>query len=608
MSQSQNQVQVTNIAGGGSPPIPISRNLTYAQLLTNIAGSTLVTGETITITDFQIITYIQNSGAIGSEVIHYGSIEPMVARAISPNQLAPEIVSTVNPTDIIYYEPIFTDRQYDAVNSGGITSTGVITYREDLQGVARQYDWRNVVFRRWETSAGSGIFDSITDTGFAFQDFSPYAGGTTNNTFIGSPLQLGAVFSTTYWLDNVVLQQFSAVCNIGIAYGCTIFGAFSNNSIGSMAYITAYQEFQANTIRNLQNCTFTLQTNGNYGESWTGNIFNNLCNLNNVLECVNNNIGQDFVLNICAKINGNSTTQRMVCNYVDTISYNNLQDCNYNHGHQIEANNALSIVSNDCFIIFSNTGIDITTSYINDNVADNISNNIIDYISQNIASSIQSNVPTATGLGTEISNNMANIIQNNYFGDGALINGNVAGVQISSNSITVGISNNSVNSCNSNTNADITNNICYTISNNDCAIYNNQVGNIEANIGSTIQNNGGVSISNNSNISSIEFNSVSFLDNNNFNNFDFQGNSGWGFTNNIVNGDKIKGCSNVNLDTCTINTRGISSNNFVTPLSGYTFSPTVNMAASTPSITTYDTTNGQVEQVLTAGVLTYNTF
>jgi len=608
MSQSQNQIQVTNIAGGGSPPTPISRNLTYAQLLTNISGSTLVTGETITITDFQIITYIQNSGAIGSEVIHYGSIEPMVARAISPNQLAPEIVSTVNPSDIINYEPIFTDRQYDAVNSGGITSTGVITYREDIQGVARQYDWRNIVFRRWETSAGSGVFDSITDTGFAFQDFSPYAGGTTNNTFVGSPLQLGAVFGTTYWLDNVVLQQFSAVSNVGIGYGCTFFGAFGNNSLGGMAYVTAYQEFQANRITNLQNCTFTLQANGNYGESWTGNVFNDLCNVNNVLECTGNNIGQDFVLNICAKITSNTTTQRMVCNYVDTIQYNNLQDCNYNHGHQIEANNALSIVSNDCFIILSNTGIDIATSSINDNVADNISSNIIDFISQNVSSLIINNYGYVTGSGTEISNNVVNIIQNNSLNDGALINGNVAGVQISNNTISVGISNNSVNSCNSNSNADITGNICFNIDNNDCVVYNNQVGSIVGNTGSTIQYNGGVSISNNSNIASIEYNAISYLDNNNFNNFDFQSNSGWGFANNTVNGDRIKGCSNVSLDTCTINTRGISTNNFVTPLSSYIFSPTVNMASTNPSITTYDTTNGQVEQVLTAGVLTYTSF
>jgi hypothetical protein len=298
----------------------------------------------------------------------------------------------------------------------------------------------------------------------------------------------------------------------------------------------------------------------------------------------------------------------MVCNYVDIIQYNNLQDCNYNHGHQIEANNALSIVSNDCFIILSNTGINIASSTINDNVADNISSNTIDFISQNVSSLIVNNYNTASGSGTQISNNVVNIMQNNALADGALIYGNIAGVQISYNTISVGISNNSVNSCVSNQNGDISGNIGFNIDNNDCAVYNNQVGSIVGNTGSTIQYNGGVSISNNSNIASIEYNAISYLDNNNFNNFDFQSNSGWGFTNNIVNGDRIKGCSNVILDTCTINTRGISTNNFVTPLSGYTFSPTVNMAASTPSITTFDTTNGQVEQVLTAGVLTYTSF
>ena len=616
MSQSQNQIQVTNISGGGSPPTPISRNLTYQQLLANISGSTLVTGETITITDFQIITYIQNSGAIGSEVIHYGSIEPMVARAISPNQLAPEIVSTVNPTDIIYYEPIFADREYDAVNSGGITSTGVITFRQDIKGNARNYDWRNIVFRRWETAAGSGVFDSITDTGFSFQDFAPFNAATSFNHFVGSPLAFSAAYSIPYWLDNVVGVNFTAVNTVGLGYGCTVQGTFGNNKIGSMLYVNCLADFSANTITNMNGLQFSANCIGNYGESWTSSTVGGVCQVNNILQfnintisgTVSNNVCRNVQNNICSgAITGSGSINN---NVVNVILNNNLTDCNYNTGNQIDSNSNGAIINNDCFSIFNNNMLTNTSSSsIDGNICETISGNTIEWIHLNVMNLIQNNNATGTGSGTEIAGNIGGNISENTMDDGTLITYNNVTYSINNNSINLGIYYNRFFQCQFNTNVEITNNIGQYIEYNTVLLIDsNSVGIISNNSGGTIQYNQGLSIQVITNFTNIKYNNLTYINSSNIGGFELSGNLGYGFTNITNTGGDITGCNNVSLDTCTINTRGIKANNFLTGINVYTFSPTVNMAASTPSITTFDTTNGQVEQVLTAGVLTYTPF
>ena len=204
--------------------------VTYNELVSLINTNSLIPGNTYVITDFQTVTYIQYSGSgIGNEEIYKGDIEPMLVHAVAPNKVDTKIESTIYPTDIITWKPFFQDREWDAVLG---QSTGVITSREDtILKLKRDFDFRNIIFRRWETVNGSGIFDSFFNTGFAYQDYPPFttSGDGSSNCYIGSLLQFSAGFGIPYWLDNTVGKQSTYSMNIKFAYGNNVEGYFDTN-------------------------------------------------------------------------------------------------------------------------------------------------------------------------------------------------------------------------------------------------------------------------------------------------------------------------------------------------------------------------------------------
>jgi hypothetical protein len=237
----------------GSEPIEI----TYTELLNLISTNTLIAGRQYLITDFQTVTYIQFSGGgIGSEEIHTGAIEPMLVQAVSSSELATEIWSTVYPTDKITWVASFADRDWDAVAG---QSTGVITSRYDtLLKLYRDYDWRNVIFRRWETVSGSGDYNNYTDTGFAFQDFTPF--NLTLGAFdvsVGSGLEAGqATLGLPYQLDNVVFQLDCAVSKVSIGVASTFQEVFAVNNINILLDQLCLLEFINNNIKIVQSNQF----------------------------------------------------------------------------------------------------------------------------------------------------------------------------------------------------------------------------------------------------------------------------------------------------------------------------------------------------------------
>ena len=142
------------------------------------------------------------------------------------NKVDTKIESTIYPTDIITWKPFFQDREWDAVLG---QSTGVITSREDtLFKIKRDFDFRNIIFRRWETINESGIYDSVLNTGFAYHDYPPFttSGDGSYNCYIGSPLIANSIFGIPYWLDNTIGKQSTSFMNIEYAYGNNIEGFF----------------------------------------------------------------------------------------------------------------------------------------------------------------------------------------------------------------------------------------------------------------------------------------------------------------------------------------------------------------------------------------------
>jgi len=202
----------------------------YSELTTLLNNNELIPSSYYLINDFQTVTYIQFSNSIGNEEIHTGATEPMLVQAVSSSGLSTNIISTIYPTDNITWKPFFNDRDYDAVLG---QSTGVITSRYDtLLKLYRDYDWRNVIFRRWETVSGSSDYNNYTDTGFAFQDFTPFNLALDNfDVSVGSGLEVGQIgLGAPYQLDNVVFQLDCTVSKVSLGAVSTFQNTFDVNN------------------------------------------------------------------------------------------------------------------------------------------------------------------------------------------------------------------------------------------------------------------------------------------------------------------------------------------------------------------------------------------
>jgi hypothetical protein len=219
--------------GGGFTPI------TYSALSALAGSSNLVPGAFYEITDFRTSHYIQfsgpvtGSGGIGGEEVNLGPIEPLVVQAVSYSELSVNASSSTYPNDKILYLLSVPDGDYDYAAASG---RGCIIYRENTpRKVARDYDWRSVVFRRWETSPSSGDYYSCTPVvGSAYQDVSPFTYPDTYfNTYIKSPLDNPVEFIISssgfnYWLDNTVLDATTISdfqCNFAYLNHLTGYGA-----------------------------------------------------------------------------------------------------------------------------------------------------------------------------------------------------------------------------------------------------------------------------------------------------------------------------------------------------------------------------------------------
>ena len=474
-------------------------SITYNDLVALAGAGNLKVGAFYLITDFRMVTYIQFSGGgIGSEDIHNGKLEPMIVQAASPSDIDGTIISTVNPTDIINYSLLFSDREWDAVAG---QSTGIITYREDtINKNSRDFDFRNINFRRWETVNGSGIYDSFTNTGNGFVDIDAYPSNCYGNK-IHSPLFAYSDIGVPYFLDNTVFFSTGAVI------GNSIEIAWAN--------------------------TFSGSTDANNITACFGNLILDNCQGNQLGSLQNNIISDKLKSNICYEI-------------ID----NNIDSCQ----------------NNNCIIIGENI--------FSGDIADNCCNFIIRNTSSNV--------------GAGINNNQLNVIQDNI--DFGAIAHN-SGVEIISN-IRCEIQYNSV----------------YSIIENSTSVIGSRLMIIERNSGYAISQNTSTSATG----FELEFNNVNSVQGNTFDKLTgFNANTGNTFTNNVFDnipaGATFKNNIFPTILSCVISD-GVNSNNFIARITNKTFTPTLSMIADAPTITTYDYITGDVEQVLSGGVISYVAF
>ena len=496
-------VDTTSSSGGGGGTPPFYYVVTYDALMSLISGSNLIAGAFYLINDFASATYIQFSGTggggIGGEEVHIGNAEPLLVQATTSTTLSGTAMSLAFPNDVIQYSVNIPDGFYEYAASQG---KGCIIYREDtLNQIARDYDWRNVIFRRWETSVGSGNYWSIQPvTNADYIDITCFWNtGYKQNVYVKSPLQANVgITGFPYWLDNFVINAGNSciALQVNLAYGST------------------YSEYTAG-IGGLDACVydvviFDTVISDTISDNRISSSIENFINLGSGT-FQNNNIG-GFQNNNINDTNIGSITGNIISacyqNTINQLQYNSgsLLLFNQNNGDPININGNQGfafITNNVCNQIIGNI-----SDTISDNICTQINGNISNSINSNnnaglIGNNLSNNINTNSNQGDISNNTVGNLIENNT--NGGNISNNVCSV-IQYNSNLYAISNNNVETITNNSNnGNIDNNIgiLYDSNSNNGELDGNQVhritnntldGSINGNIGITIDSNSGAAI------------------------------------------------------------------------------------------------------------------
>jgi hypothetical protein len=144
---------------------------TYNQLTSSLVSGSLTPGTYYKITDFKTC-YDQPDYGVGGNPItndnyRTGSVSPIIVFALDSGSLASDAYQPEYPNDNIKYDVTF--------NQTEVTSNpafGRIIYRKDNQGNEMDYDFREVLFKRYNTYFSEEVYGgtiSVVETGsFAF--------------------------------------------------------------------------------------------------------------------------------------------------------------------------------------------------------------------------------------------------------------------------------------------------------------------------------------------------------------------------------------------------------------------------------------------------------
>ena len=216
-----------------------AQQVTFDELTNLINTNKLIAGKKYVITDYQTV-YDQpdfdssgNAKSIVSTLI--GVVEPLIVTAVSVNKISSRVYSTLYPNDIIEYDINFTNTE--VMNA---PAKGRITLRIDDNKNTTNYDSRKVLFKRYETSLGSGVFTVVNDNGFASDSAIPtFQVNSWNNNL-----------ENFYTTDSLAIQDFILPNNIfgEYTYDNKFGNYFINNTFGSFTYDNEINEECYNNI------------------------------------------------------------------------------------------------------------------------------------------------------------------------------------------------------------------------------------------------------------------------------------------------------------------------------------------------------------------------
>lgn len=320
---------------------------TYSDLKSLYDTSALTTTHYI-ISDFETV-YDQpdfdGSGTPKSSVdTNVGINEPLVVFATSESTLSKTVYSLLYPEDTIEYDITFTETE--VMNK---SAKGRITLRVDELGNSTNYDYRNVVFKRYETSTGSGIFTEVNDNGEAYIDTIPTFDSGCYNIKINNiynPLGYGG------WGFILPNNIFGMGCR-DISTG----DDFYNNTFGLTCYSITFGDNCYNNI--IGNSSFNNIIGNNFNTNRIGEDFKN----NHILNGFRDNfIGNSFEDNtIASGFRVNIIPNNFNKNIIGYDFYSN-----NSIGDYFESNKIGNYFSNNV-----NIGNNFTNNVINDNFSAN---------------------------------------------------------------------------------------------------------------------------------------------------------------------------------------------------------------------------------------------
>jgi len=250
-------------APGGAGGLTVT-SLTYTALQALISSAGLVQGSYYLINDYETIydqpDYTAPLVASTTPATFTSTAEPLIVQAATVSSINSRAISTLYPDHVIEYDVNFT-----ATEINGSPAKGRITLRIDERNNKTNYDSVAVLFKRYESSPGSGVYSIYWDNGNSSSNFKTFDDQSYNVT-IGD-------FFTPY--NATVVSPF----------------ILSNN-------VFFVQSYDIQTGNNFYNNTFVTQCSETiFGNENTFNLFNGICDKNRIGDAFQKNVIGDIFTN-----------------------------------------------------------------------------------------------------------------------------------------------------------------------------------------------------------------------------------------------------------------------------------------------------------------------
>jgi hypothetical protein len=198
---------------------------TYSELSASFVAGTLTPGTYYKITNFKTCYDQPNYDAFGAPITtgNYktGSVSPIIVFALDSGSLAADAFQPQYPNDNIKYDVTFNQTE---ITTG--SAFGRIVYRKDDRGNVMDYDFREVLFKRYDAYLSDGIYDgtiSLSMTGSA--GFISGSGTGFTNFSSGS---IVGVLDT----NNNPIVTYYAILEVLNDYGMVVTGSVINTVTG----------------------------------------------------------------------------------------------------------------------------------------------------------------------------------------------------------------------------------------------------------------------------------------------------------------------------------------------------------------------------------------